>query len=132
MYSLDSIAGLDARRDRRRAKALIVKDRTQSAKATGKAAANRLKLATSKSKSKLKSTRPIVPGETSSSSSSDVEEVVEKKKEKKRNGMKEMNQLIQGGKKAGNIQGGSSRLTVRLLFLSLSGRSSVEEEELTT
>lgn len=120
--------GLDDRRDRRRAKALIVKDKTQSAKATGKAAANRLILATatttSKSKSKSKkSTRPIVPGETTSeTSSADFEVVIEKqekkaKKVKKGNTMDEINKLVQGGKKAGNIAGGSTRLTVRIFSI---------------
>lgn len=103
---------------------MIVKDKTQSAKATGKAAANRLKLATaastSKSKSKSqKSTRPIVPGETTSeASSADFEVIIEqkekKKKAKKGNTMDEINRLVQGGKKAGNVAGGTSRLTVRI------------------
>jgi hypothetical protein len=94
--------GLQARKERRRSKALIVKDRTLSAGATGAAAGKKLKAS--------RKEQNIDENETGSSE--EERERERKAKKAKKRSSKEMNQIIQAIPKARNVA--ESRLTVSL------------------
>lgn len=104
LLTTPAFAGLDARRERRRSKALIIKDRTQSARATGAAAAAKLKASTSRKKSK-KTAEADDGDETASAVEED-----DRKKKKRRASNEEVNRHVQDVHKAKNV--GGSRLTV--------------------
>lgn len=94
-------AGLRARKERRRAKAVIVKDRTQPAKAVGVAAASRVKSSHRKSKRQRGSDEEA---------STEEQPAPEPKKKKRKASNAELNKELQDGHKAKNV--GTSRLTV--------------------
>lgn len=96
-------AGLRARKERRRAKAVIVKDHTQPAKAVGAAAASKVKSSHRKSKRQRGSDE-----EASSEEQQPAPETKEKKHRKASNA--DLNKELQDGHKAKNV--GASRLTV--------------------
>lgn len=100
--------GLEARRLRRAAKALIVKDRTQSAAATGATAASKLKASTSRSKKKKRKEKAEAEGGDESEPSDDDREWTRKKRKAS---TAETNKILQSAKKPSNVTG--SRLTVR-------------------
>ncbi|KAK4702898.1 hypothetical protein P7C70_g3321, partial [Phenoliferia sp. Uapishka_3] len=105
----EHVARLEARRQRRLAKALIVKDRTQSATTTGQAAASKLKSASkSRAKEEKKKKKRDEDG------SEDVESSVDSRsagRKKRKVSTAETNKLLQNTQKAPNVSG--SRLTIR-------------------
>lgn len=116
MLTHSALAGLEARRQRRLAKALVVKDRTLSAAATGAAAASKLKARTSRGKKEKHKTKRKRKADAASDESVGDDD----SNDDERSGMKkrrkvstaETNKLVQNTKKAANVSG--SRLTVRL------------------
>lgn len=108
------LTGLRARKERRRAKALIVKDRSQSAGATGAAAGAKLKASTSRRK-KSKRDEAGSQGEQSE----EVEEIERPKRKKGKASNVEINRVLQSVDKPKNV--GGSRLTVSSVFYPATG-----------
>lgn len=112
MYSLTDlilIIGLEARRQRRLKKALVVKDKTVSARATGLAAAEGLSKA-KKEKKKHKKEKEKAESDVTSDESSEDEDVDKRKKEKRKSVTERARAAVQATQKPSNV--GRARLTV--------------------
>ncbi|KAL8281114.1 hypothetical protein RQP46_006472 [Phenoliferia psychrophenolica] len=99
---------LEARRQRRLAKALIVKDRTETAAKKGATAASKLKASKSRSKKEKRKHKDAGSDDDDSDASEDEER---ESKRRRKVSAAESNTLVQNTKKAANVSG--TRLTMK-------------------